>query len=444
MRPTRVIPAATLVTVLALAAPALAAPTERRVFSSDVDASSAMLTEWKTFAETAHPNYVADDDPKTAWIEAAPTSGAGEWIRVKVAPLDKTTKIKLKIRNGNQKSKDAFAANPRVKEMTVRLLPANVDKKVQLEDKDGWQEVTLEQPSGPFKGVELRIASVFEAAKSKDLAISDLQVFATSELADNPAFEKERQKALATWRASRLAASKAVAKKVSLPVYAAYEITTKDWAAPGKGFDKMLDAGDKDAIIGKEFKWALVHARKVLAEIDTLGRVQVGSKVPDLLPSVDGVQVPTLQDVSDGVFDDTAIRMPLLATFGAVLREHQKVTDVKDKLTFSEWSKQTGPCKAGDVAWAQRGDAADGVSAPVVRALVLGRCGKVATRDGSNVVREREIYVYDPEGRLAIVVAESHIEGYTWGLDRGKSMIQGGRSLLLQGKAVTAKLYEAY
>src|SRR5512132_331996 len=115
-------PTALVVTLgLALAAPAAAKPVERRLHSDTVEASSFLWNDWNKFVENYHPNYVADDDPATAWVEGAKGSGAGEWLRIQITPLEKTTKVRLRVRNGYQKSKDLFKANARAKQVTLRL-----------------------------------------------------------------------------------------------------------------------------------------------------------------------------------------------------------------------------------------------------------------------------------------------------------------------------------
>src|SRR5690606_11840141 len=112
-----------------------------------------------------------------------------EWLRIGVTSLDKTTRIRLRVRNGYQKSKQLWKANARAKAVTVRLLPSKVEKKVTLADADGWQDVAIDQPSGPVRSIELAVGSVYEGTKYADLCISDVQVHATSETPDNPAFE---------------------------------------------------------------------------------------------------------------------------------------------------------------------------------------------------------------------------------------------------------------
>lgn len=440
----RFAPATSLVLFLLLPATASAAPTERRVYSNDADASSAVPTRWEGFVELGNPNYALDDDPATAWVEASPGSGAGEWLRVDIAPLDKTTKVKLKIRNGCQKSKDTFAQNARAKDVTIRLLPAGIDKKVTLTDKDGWQDVLAEQPAGSFTGVELRIASVYEGEKTKDLCISDVQVTAASEVASVPGFEAQKQKALAEWRTTRAAYAKVAAKK-PLPLHESYDIVTKDLKAPGTGFLSLIAAAEADPTIGKDLKYAVLRAKKLVTELATVQRATYTLKPSDKLAAVDGVQIPTFNDIAEGEFDTDAFRMPMLAGSGILFRDQLAVTDAKDKLTPDDWMKQK-TC-GGDASWVVRGDSTGMDKLKVIEALVVARCANVVGRGSATtrVHREREIYIFGPEGQVVLVVAESHVEGYKWGLENGKPMIVGARSLLAtKTKVVDARMHEDY
>src|SRR5688572_26347680 len=235
--------------VVALAAPAAAKPVERRLHSDNIDASSFLWNDWNKFVENYHPNYIADDDPVTAWVEGAESSGAGEWLRVQVTPLDKTTRIRLRVRNGYQKSKDLWKANARAKAVTVKLLPSKVEKKITLEDKDGWQEIVVDQPKGEVRGVELAVTAVYDGTKYADLCISDVQVFATSETADNPAFEKSKREKLMQWRAARIAAAKLFTGKTDIPLYPAYEVTSSPSGIDMEGIDlaAMVAQVSKDA-----------------------------------------------------------------------------------------------------------------------------------------------------------------------------------------------------
>jgi len=167
------------------ATPANAAPpTERRLHVASAEASSYLVNDWNKFQENYLPLYVGDDDPKTAWT--LKTEGIGEWLRVHVTPMAGATKIRLRVRNGYQKSDKLWAANSRAKGLTVVLLPSKKTVDVELTDKPGWQELAVDQPAGPFEAVELRVRSVYAGKKYDDLCLSDVQLFATATTADNP------------------------------------------------------------------------------------------------------------------------------------------------------------------------------------------------------------------------------------------------------------------
>src|SRR5215470_7202450 len=109
-----------LLVLLALV-PAVAAaePVERRLHADQVTASSFLWNDWNRFQENYHPLYVSDDDPKTAWVEGVEGDGVGEWLRLRVTPMDGATKLRLHVRNGYQKSSSLFKANSRPKEVTI-------------------------------------------------------------------------------------------------------------------------------------------------------------------------------------------------------------------------------------------------------------------------------------------------------------------------------------
>ena len=266
-----------LALVLAVGSAAAGEAVERRLYTDTAEASSFLWGDWNRFIENYHPNYVGDDDAKTAWVEGSAGSGAGEWLRLQVTPLEGTTTVRLKIRNGYQKSKGLFAANARAKDVVVRLLPSKTELKATLTDKDGWQELTIAQPAGPMRAVELKVGSVYEGSKYKDLCISDVQVFATATTPDNPGFEKNKKKALLAWRAARLAAAKAYGSaKVALPLHPSYQVTTTEVQSACSDCDLagMLAAAAANPKF-KEWKDALAMGKTVIAELDTLPAAQL-------------------------------------------------------------------------------------------------------------------------------------------------------------------------
>lgn len=416
---------------------ATAAPIERRLHSDNIDASSFLWNDWNKFVENYHPNYVADDDPTTAWVEGAKGSGAGEWLRIQVTPLDKTTKVRLKIRNGYQKSKDLFKANARAKQITLRLLPSKVEKQVTLEDKDGWQEAVVEQPSGVVKTIEVAIKSVYEGTKYEDLCISDVQVYATSETPDNPAFEKQKHDTLMQWRAGRLAAAKIFKnQKTALPLYPAYEITSTEAKVDYDVFATAMN----DKVLAGEWKDALAIAKDTLGSLDELPRAQVAPTSQDRLVASDGLQIPRLQDESEG-YDEEALHLPMLDYVSTLFADQLRMLDVKDTLKVSEYKGNDKKCGA-DVTWVKRTQPKEQNGPAKVQAIALGRCGRVSEREGYINVRMVEVYVYDSAGRLALVAGDTHVDAYRWVMDNGKPMLAGGRSIL-PGKIIDAKKREA-
>jgi hypothetical protein len=418
---------------------AAAAPTERRLHTDNVDASTFLWNDWNKFVENYHPHYIADDDPATAWAEGAKSSGAGETVKFNVTTTGNTTKVRLRIRNGYQKSKDLFNANARAKAITVQLLPMKVTRKFTLEDKGGWQEVTIEQPKGELRAVEVAVGSVYEGSKYADLCISDMQVFATSETVDNPAFEKGKREKLMTWRASRLAAAKLFKGKTDMPLYPAYEVRRTDSSVEETGIDlaAMVASARAETGLAKEWKDALAIAEGVVKNLDGLARVQIAPRSATKLVAVDGVQLPQAYDVATGEgphWTNDTFRMPMLGTVAALFADQLRVLEIKDTLKVSKFEATKGLCK--DTLWAQRKESKEATGPSQLQAVVLGRCAKVKGREGSWNARVLELLVYDATGKLVLVVGDGHVEGYRWAVDAGKPMVSGARSLVAIGSMV--------
>ena len=425
------LPAAVLA-VLTAAAPADAKPVERRLHSDNIEASSFLWNDWNKFVENYHPNYVADDDPVTAWVEGAKSSGAGEWLRVHVTPLEKTTRVRLRVRNGYQKTKDLWKANARAKAVTVRLLPGKVEKKVTLTDSDGWQEIVVDQPSGPLKAVELAVGSVYEGSRYSDLCISDVQVLATSETPDNPAFEKSKLASLMSWRTARIDAAKLFAgKKVELPIYPSYELVQKIEPREDATGDNLEQAA-ADPGFAKEWKDAIATAQAILHDDSKLVRAQLAPKSQAKLVEVDGLGITNLYQVAgqEGpMLSADELRLPMLGLVSAMFADQLRVLDVKDKQTVSEYELSERPCGA-DVAWVSRAQPKEGGPQRVV-AIVVGKCERLSSRIGSYYARTSETMIYDATGKLVLVVGPGHVEGYRWKDDGGKPMLAGGRTRAL-------------
>ncbi len=434
------IPLVTLLALVAVPIVARAAPIERRLYSDAIDASSFLWNDWNKYVENYHPNYVGDDDARTAWVEGSAGSGAGEWVRLQVTPLEKTTRLRLRIRNGYQKSKGLFAANARAKDVVVRLLPSNVERKATLADQDGWQELTIDQPSGPMRAVELQVGTAYEGTKYQDLCISDVQVFATSETEDNPAFEKGKRKELLAWRAARMTAAKIYsAGKVALPLYPSYRVTSTEREVDCQSCDlgDMLATAAADPSF-KEWKVALEDARGMVGDLDRLPQVQLAPTAKIVLPVADGFERPTLDEMYEGWYQNNELRLPFIASASILMAEQLRVLEVKGTQTPTAFrDAHDRRCKK-DVTWAKRVPSPEQTGPEQVRAVVIGRCGKVESRDGYAAATGLQLLVYGRDGRLALVVSEGAIDAYRWTMDGERAMVSGGHALLRQGTELDA------
>lgn len=248
---------------------------------------------------------------------------------------------------------------------------------------------------------------------------------------------------------ARLAAAKLFkAQKVKLPLYPAYEVAATEVELAGSGsLDGMIEAATKDPAFAREWKASLALAADVVKGFDRLPRAQVAPAVMDELVAADGLQIPDVRDiVGDDVglhaYDEGALRLPLLDYVSTMFADQLRVLDVKDKVTIDEFLREKERCKA-DVTWVSRSQPKEQTGPARVQALVIGRCAKVSTRDGSFWGHAIELYVYDAAGRLALSVADGHIDGYRWITDGDRPMLAGGLALLGQGKRIEAKKREA-
>ena len=432
--------------LLFVPAVALADGVERRLHPDRVDASSFLWNDWNKFQENYHPLYVADDDPKTAWVEGAEGVGKGEWIRVAVTALDGTTQVRLRLRNGYQKSKALFKANARLKEIEIRLGPGGARKAVTLEDADGWQEVVVPQPSGKLDGVELKVVSVYEGTKYEDLCLSDLQIFATSTTRENPAFEKSKLDKLLAWKAERVKAAKqfqAAEGKEPLPVLPAYRWESQDddvVAAAGNncGRNHHCWVAVAAQILAKKDP-ALVEKHKAALAIATLGMnspedfvpAQLAPKNDVGLPVVDGLHEPTMYDRFEGVVGYAGLEIPIPGTVASLRADRLGAFEVKGGASLSEItgaSAKTCRSSAEKVHTWMLKEKAGGKDR--VRAMIYAMCGKFETRDGEETAGMMQVAVYDDDGRLEVLAGEGYVNVFTW---KGNQLV-AGKGIFFDGR----------
>ncbi len=245
---------------MVLGGPALGAEW-RLLRHTEVEASSFLQSNWNKYSENYHPNYVADDDPKTAWVEGVDGNGEGQTLRLPTSVIKSARAVKLQVRNGYQKSEGLLVANAAPKQVRIGIDSGHgitVQETVTLERKMGWQEVVVDLPGGEgVAAVELTIDSVHPGSKYKDTCISDIQVYVDTDVPYRAAIEEARYQRLKAWTAER---RKTAAYFASLPATYPFAATayrrtdgpTDDQAA----VEKDLQALKKEAgAAGKAAGW---------------------------------------------------------------------------------------------------------------------------------------------------------------------------------------------
>jgi len=440
----------------AMAASAL--PAERRLHVDHVDSSSFLFNSWNKFQENYHPLYIADDDPSTAWVEGKAGPGVGEWIELRVTPMMGATKVRIKVRNGYQKSPSLFTANARVDKARITLLPSKVQKVVTLTDTQGWQEVVVDQPAGTLSSVRVEIVSVHAGRKYEDLCISDMQLYVTASSPDNPAFEKARFQKLLAWKADRVAAAKLfqTATAKSLPIAAQYQLDEDGDETAAKAEPKCTWSEHlcllKAALLrlasdgkAKAQPWAADARRLESSLADKPGvlpgagwravQVVVQDKRP--VPRVDGLCKPSLDSCSyDGCMQH--VEMPMFDELGWLSARQLAVFDKKDAPSFEDAvAAKPRICHKRDegalFAWARRGaPAADGREA--LEALLVVRCGAVESREGMDAQAMLQLLVYDHDGRLELTASQNNASAFAWQTVGDNVTIASGRRVALRNE----------
>ena len=417
-------------------APAAAGPAkERRVHVASAEASSYLVNDWNKFQENYLPLYVGDDDPKTAW--SLKTEGIGEWLRVHATQMEGASKLRMKIRNGYQKSPKLFEANSRARELTITLLPSRKTIDVTLTDTQGWQEIAVDQPGGPLEAVELKLKSVYAGKKYDDLCISDVQLFVTATSSDNPAFEKQRMTKIVTWKKERVAAAKLFQTKLgqSLPIEAQYTAIPAG-SDESKFPDKCRAAGEGTLCfmahaLGRagSSKDKKKHAAALRMATDLVAakfasmppvRVSVRDKRP--FPTVDGLCTPSIDSCLEDPCD-SKLPLPIGGQIGYLDANALALIEQTGLPAFADALEHKPPqchrAEPATFAWALRDAPPAGSAGETgrLRALLLIKCGMVDSREGSFPTARPQLLVYGTDGRLEVIADVSTAATLDWKTD---------------------------
>jgi hypothetical protein len=239
-----------LIVLLTVLLPSLAAAGGfQRLHADQATATSFLKSNWNKYEENYHPNYVLDDDPKTAWVEGAAGDGVGETLSIPVSHLATARAVRIVVFNGYQKTAGLLSANAAPKQLTVTVLDPgkgeSASQQLTLERKLGPQSFDI-PVKGPVAEVVLKIDSVHPGSKYKDTCISDVQVFVDSEVPYNAAVEKGKREAMLTWKKERLQAAKYFASLPKTYPFAATRFEVKREEQPlTKRYGRLIDE-DKD------------------------------------------------------------------------------------------------------------------------------------------------------------------------------------------------------
>lgn len=176
------------------------------------EASSYLKSNWNKFTENYHPTYILDGNPRTAWVEGVPGNGEGSWVQWPVSRVEGVKRVKLRIRNGYQKSKALLTANAAPRAVQVSLLSGSQVVFVQQAELDrsmDWQEILLDPPADvTLDGVRITVVASHAGSAYADLCISDVETLVDSDAPHSAPVENAKKQAALAWIAERVQAAK--------------------------------------------------------------------------------------------------------------------------------------------------------------------------------------------------------------------------------------------
>lgn len=180
----------------------------RQLHAPSADASSFLRSAWNKYTENYHPSYVLDGNPATAWVEGVDGDGEGEALSFRVSRIRAAKSVRIRVRNGYQKSEGLLTANAAPKDVVIRLVNGAGEivatESATLERKMGWQEVSFPIPEEKgFESFVFEVRSVHPGSRYRDTCVSDIELFVNSQVEYNAQAETTKQSAVLAWIAGR-------------------------------------------------------------------------------------------------------------------------------------------------------------------------------------------------------------------------------------------------
>jgi hypothetical protein len=279
--------------VLLLSAPA-SADEFLPLHAPHAQASSYLKSDWNRYTENYHPSFLLDGNPRTAWVEGAAGNGIGEVVSWQTSPVHAVDKVRIRLRNGYQKSEKLLTANAAPKEIKVvweSLYQGAIHSQTwTLERKMGWQELVLDPPADePFNGVRLEIVSTHPGRVYEDLCISDAELAIVPAAEGNEQspysrpIEQAKHQVLLDWVAERQATAAYFANEPEKYPFASTSFTSRDVALSDK--EKAEALGRIGVVAGRHTAFGAVEgtAEPGWMRIET----QASVRVPDGLEHLD-------------------------------------------------------------------------------------------------------------------------------------------------------------
>jgi len=422
-------------------------PVERRLYSNRIESSSFLWTDWNKFQENYHPNYLMDGDPKTAWVEGGDGSGAGEWIRVQLSPVEGVTRIRLRLQNGYHRSRSLYGKNARARQIAITTQPGGQRHAAGLADDMAWQEVVFDVPPGRVEALELEVTEAFEGTRYTDLCISELEVFLTGLTVENPAFEKSKRDELIAWKKNRLAAAALFGSRkaaAALPILPGYRVVKGELAPALPPRTELFGHALRSLVEMVPASAPVAHRAQQAVAADFAGWIPVQAVVrPRLvLPAVDGLYEPGSFELVYEPRED-AFMLPSSPQGVLLSSRNLSLFDARDEKD----PRQRTDCKEGRT-WYMRppsAPAGKGAGGPLPTELLMVRCVVEETREGEATYTLWQLLEFDDRGSLVLMVGPQQVQWLDWkedGQAEGGAILSGGLRIQRPGEPVQ-KLVDA-